>query len=72
MVLLQIVEDQQALLISERDNDDYDHLLPKGDFSHLCACTYGPLQGEGEGEGEGERRKEPRGIGSDSHATNIQ
>ena len=44
MVLLQIVEDQQHILITEPEEGDYDHLVPKGEFTHLCACTYGPMQ----------------------------
>lgn len=55
MVLLQIMEDDKHILVTEADESDYDHLLPKGEFSHLCACTYGPMQEAGLG-GEMRRR----------------
>ena len=42
MVIVQFV-DNGAYDISEttKDDDDYDHLLPPGEFEHLCTCTYG-------------------------------
>ena len=44
MVLLNLVEDANHLVVENNDEDDYDHLTPKRDFSHLCACTYGPIE----------------------------
>ena len=52
-MLLQIMEDDKHILITEPEEGDYDHLLPKGEFSHLCACTYGPMQKAGLGEMRG-------------------
>ena len=79
MVLLQIVEDGRHLLISEPDDDDYDHLPPRGDFSHLCACTYGSFDEVHEEEEEGVEQEEAgirrRGRGlseSDTHTTTMQ
>lgn len=42
MVIVQFV-DNGAYDISEntKDENDYDHLLPPGEFEHLCTCTYG-------------------------------
>ena len=65
MVLLQIVDSagQNILINEERKEDDYDHLNPKGDYSHLCTCTYGPME-------EYEERTQTQG--EDDHKTTIE
>lgn len=69
MVLLQIVENDGHLLISTNNNGNYDHLLPKGDFSHLCECTYGHMN-----EQEGGKEEAALGTGyseSDDHRASV-
>ncbi len=68
MVLLQIVEADGHLLISTKNDSDYDHLLPKGDYSHLCACTYGHFDEHEEESGSG---KTTRQFEEDDHRTSM-
>ncbi len=60
MVLLQIVDNTGHILIEDGNDDDYDHLNPKGDFSPLCSCTYGPM-------GDYEEREVAQGQRKEGH-----
>ena len=70
MVIVQFV-DNGAYDISEntKDENDYDHLLPPGEFEHLCTCTYGrvtPSNGAISSSGTGRSSDRHRTV-SDSH-----
>lgn len=42
MVIVQFVDNGNYNITStETDEHDYDRLLPRGEFEHLCTCTYG-------------------------------
>ena len=42
MVVVQFVDNGDCSAFQEKkDENDYDHLLPHGDFDHLCKFTYG-------------------------------
>ena len=66
------MENDGHLLISTNGDTDYDHLLPKGDYSHLCEVTYGHFH-EHEGEmGAEDYGTRPRGDShSDDHRASI-
>lgn len=70
MVLLQITEDDKHLLVTEKDSGDYDHLLPKEDFSHLCSCTYGLMGEQGDDVGGSRGRGLSLSL-NDDHTANI-
>lgn len=59
MVLLQIMQGEQGM-VAPRKEDDYDHLVSKKDFGHLCECTYGRVNVQLGGD---DQRVCPKGEG---------
>ena len=50
MVIVQFVDNGKYNITStETDENDYDRLLPRGEFDHLCTCTYGRYNSSDDG-----------------------
>ncbi len=47
MVMVQFVDNGSYNFTEEKDENDYDRLLPRGEFDHLCTCTYGREEKDG-------------------------
>lgn len=58
MVVVQFIENgSYGVRQPESDDSDYDHLLPRGDFDHLCHCTYGRVSSS-----DGDPKEEERHL----------
>ncbi len=40
MVMVQFIDNGTYNLSDDKDENDYDTLLPRAEFDHLCECTY--------------------------------
>ena len=38
--MVQFIDNGNYNLTEDKDENDYDRLLPRGEFDHLCSCTY--------------------------------
>lgn len=75
IVIVQFV-DNGDYDISEntKDENDYDHLLPSGEFEHLCTCTYGRVTPSTGAVNESRSANSQRSIleSKDEHLTTIR
>ena len=62
MVIVQFIDNgKYNFTDQDRDENDYDRLLPLGEFEHLCTCTYSRVNSSDEGS-----------MSGDSHLGTIQ
>lgn len=73
MVIVQFV-DNGAYDISEneKDENDYDKLLPPGEFEHLCTCTYGRVAHTATATNDGRPRQRSMSDAQDEHLTTVR
>ena len=43
--MVQFIDNGKYDFTEDTDENDYDRLLPRGEFEHLCMCTYGRVDG---------------------------